>query len=71
MEAILAAARGIPSSGKTILIWGGKEWTEGRFGRAIYAEEKGVRDGNLITAVYFAYLPDHFRLIMSAMLEQS
>ena len=36
---------------------------------APYVEERAVRDDNLITAVYFAYLPDHFRLIMSAMLE--
>lgn len=37
---------------------------------AEYVEEKAVRDGNLITAVYFGYLPDHFRLIMDAMLEK-
>lgn len=36
---------------------------------ATYVEERAVRDGSLITAVYFAYLPDHFRLIMEAMLE--
>jgi protease I len=37
---------------------------------ATYVRDPAVRDGNLITAVYFAYLPEHFRLIMSAMLEE-
>lgn len=36
---------------------------------ATYVKDRAVRDGNLITAVYFGCLPDHFRLIMSAMLE--
>ena len=36
---------------------------------ANYVKDMAVRDGNLITAVYFAYLPEHFRLIMGAMLE--
>ena len=38
---------------------------------ATYLKEKAVRDDNLITAVYFGYLPDHFRLIMEAMLEKT
>ena len=35
----------------------------------IYVEEKCVRDGNLITAVYFGYLPEQFRVLMAAMLD--
>jgi protease I len=31
---------------------------------------RAVRDGNLITAVYFGYLPEHFRLLIPAMLEK-
>jgi protease I len=30
---------------------------------------RAVRDGNLITAVYYGYLPEHFRLIIPALLE--
>jgi len=33
----------------------------------IYVREKAVRDGNLITAVYFGYLPEQFRLLMPAL----
>ncbi|RKY05100.1 protease [Candidatus Poribacteria bacterium] len=36
----------------------------------IYVEEKAVRDGNLITAVYFGYLPEQFRLLIPAILER-
>ena len=34
----------------------------------IYVEQKCVRDGNLITAVYFAYLPEQFQVLMPALL---
>jgi protease I len=37
----------------------------------IYVEEKCVRDGNLITAVYFAYLPEQFRVLLPALLESA
>ena len=37
----------------------------------IYVEERCVRDDNLITAVYFAYLPEQFRELIPAMLEGS
>jgi protease I len=30
---------------------------------------RAVRDGNLITAVYYGYLPEHFRLIIPALVE--
>ena len=36
----------------------------------IFAREPAVRDGNLITAVYFGNLPDHFRLLIPALLER-
>ena len=36
---------------------------------ATYATEKAVRDGNLITAYSFRFLPDHFRLLMPALYE--
>ena len=36
----------------------------------IFVDEKCVRDGNIITAVYFGNLPDHFRLLIPALLEQ-
>ncbi len=32
---------------------------------------RAVRDGNLITAVYFGYLPQHFRLLIPALLESA
>ncbi len=32
-----------------------------------YVKERCVRDGNLITAVYFGYLPEHFREIMTVL----
>ena len=32
---------------------------------------KAVRDGNLITAVYYGYLPEQFRLLIPAMMEKS
>ncbi len=35
----------------------------------IFVEEPCVRDGNLITAVYFGYLPEQFRVLMPAILE--
>ncbi|MBI5723249.1 MAG: DJ-1/PfpI family protein [Planctomycetes bacterium] len=35
-----------------------------------YVVEPAVRDGNLITAIYYAYLPEHFRLLIPAMLER-
>ena len=35
-----------------------------------YLREKAVRDGNLITAEYFAYLPEQFRLLMPALAER-
>ena len=34
----------------------------------IYIEEKCVRDKNLITAVYFAYLPEQFQVLMPAIM---
>jgi protease I len=34
-----------------------------------YVNEPVVRDGNLITAYSFRYLPEHFRLIIPAMME--
>jgi len=34
----------------------------------IFVEEKCVRDGNLITAVYFGYLPEQFRELLPAIL---
>ena len=37
----------------------------------IYVEEKCVRDGNLITAVYFGYLPEHFRALIPAIQERT
>ena len=33
----------------------------------IYVEEKCVRDGNLVTAVYFGYLPEQFRQLIPAL----
>ena len=35
----------------------------------IFLEDKCVRDGNLITAVYFGYLPEQFQILIPAMLE--
>lgn len=35
----------------------------------IYVEEKCVRDKNLITAVYFGYLPEQFQSLMPAILD--
>lgn len=35
----------------------------------LYQEARAVRDGDLITAVYFGYLPEQFRLLMAALLE--
>jgi protease I len=35
-----------------------------------YVVEPAVRDGNLITAIYYAYLPEHFRLLIPALLER-
>jgi len=35
----------------------------------IYVEEPCVRDGNLITAVYFAYLPQQFQVLIPALQE--
>ena len=35
----------------------------------IFVKEPCVRDGNLITAVYFGYLPEQFRVLLPAMLE--
>ena len=32
----------------------------------IYIEEKSVRDDHLLTAVYFAYLPEQFRMLIPA-----
>ncbi len=31
---------------------------------AVFVKDKCVQDGNLITAVYFAYLPEQFRVLM-------
>jgi len=36
----------------------------------IYVADDWVRDGNLITAHYFAYLPEQFRLLIPAILER-
>jgi protease I len=36
----------------------------------IHVRDRCVRDGNLITAVYFGYLPDHFRVLMPALVER-
>jgi protease I len=36
----------------------------------IYVKDRCVRDGNLITAVYFGYLPDHFRMLMPAIADK-
>ena len=36
----------------------------------IYVEEKCVRDENLITAEYFAYLPELFRMLIPAIIER-
>lgn len=36
----------------------------------IVVREPAVRDGNLITAVYFGNLPHHFRLLIPALLER-
>jgi protease I len=36
----------------------------------IYIEEKCVRDDNLITAVYFAYLPEQFQVLIPAIAEK-
>ena len=35
-----------------------------------YVEERCVRDGNLITAVYFAYLPEQFRVLIPAIMKK-
>ena len=35
----------------------------------ILVDEPCVRDGNIITAVYFGYLPEQFRVLMPAILE--
>ena len=37
----------------------------------IYVAEDWVRDGNLITAHYYAYLPEQFRLLIPAILERT
>jgi protease I len=37
----------------------------------IYVEERCVRDGNLVTAVYFAYLPEQFRVLIPAIAERA
>ena len=36
----------------------------------VWLKQKAVRDGNLITAVYFGYLPEQFRLLMPALAER-
>ena len=36
----------------------------------IYVREKCVQDGNLITAVYFGYLPEQFRVLMPLIRER-
>ncbi len=36
----------------------------------IYVKDACVRDGNLITAVYFGYLPQHFQMLIPALLEK-
>jgi protease I len=35
----------------------------------VYVTERCVRDRNLITAVYYAYLPEHFQMLIPALLE--
>ena len=35
----------------------------------IYVEDRAVRDGQLFTAVYFAYLPEQFRQLVPALAE--
>jgi len=35
----------------------------------VFVDEPCVRDGNIITAVYFGYLPEQFRVLMPAILE--
>jgi protease I len=35
----------------------------------VFLKEKAVRDGNLITAVYFGYLPEQFRLLIPALMD--
>ncbi len=35
----------------------------------IYVEQPCVRDGNLITAIYFGYLPEHFQVLIPAMID--
>ncbi len=37
----------------------------------VFVDEPCVRDGNIITAVYFGYLPEQFRVLMPAILEAS
>lgn len=34
-----------------------------------YVDQPCVRDGNLITAIYFGYLPQHFQALIPAMLD--
>ena len=36
----------------------------------IFVDEKCVRDGNIITAVYFGYLPEQFQVLIPAILEK-
>lgn len=36
----------------------------------VFVDKECVRDGNLITAVYFGYLPQQFRLLIPAVLEK-
>ena len=36
----------------------------------IYVEDAAVQDGNLITAVYFGYLPEQFRILLPAIYEK-
>lgn len=36
----------------------------------VFVDEPCVRDGNIITAVYFGYLPEQFRVLMPAILDQ-
>lgn len=35
----------------------------------VFVDEPCVRDGNIITAVYFGYLPEQFRVLMPVILE--
>ncbi|MAF12212.1 protease [Candidatus Poribacteria bacterium] len=37
----------------------------------VFVDEPCVRDGNIITAVYFGHLPEQFRVLMPAILEAS